>query len=50
MEKPRFGADENPNLYLDEIDPQPSGCKSPYCEPPWCKNCGDQKKPQLVGG
>lgn len=22
---------------------QPAGCKSPYCEPPWCKNCGDPK-------
>jgi hypothetical protein len=18
---------------------QPEGCKSPYCEPPWCKSC-----------
>ncbi len=22
------------------LDEQPTGCKSPYCEPPWCKNCG----------
>lgn len=23
-----------------KADEQPAGCKSPYCEPPWCKNCG----------
>jgi hypothetical protein len=46
MERPRFGAGENPKCYPDETDPQPSGCKSPYCEPPWCKNCGNQKTPQ----
>lgn len=22
-------------------DPQPQGCKSSNCEPPWCKNCGE---------
>lgn len=25
-------------------DAQPAGCKSPYCEPPWCRNCGTRER------
>ena len=34
------------HMSLDNLDGgrgQPEGCKSPYCEPPWCKNCGRSK-------
>lgn len=31
------------------FDAQPAGCKSSYCEPPWCKNCGDKPRQMKLG-
>jgi len=30
----------NIDFQSDAAGEQLKGCKSPYCEPPWCKNCG----------